>query len=71
LKFPINILAGPGAPSVHELEEIGVARASLGSGVMRATLGYLRRIAAEVATEGTYKALEESPSFEEMNHLLS
>lgn len=70
LKFPINVLAGPGAPSVGELEKMGVARASLGSGVMRATLGYLQRIAAEVKTAGTYKALEGAPSFAEMNRML-
>jgi 2-methylisocitrate lyase-like PEP mutase family enzyme len=71
LRFPINILAGPGAPAVGELEKIGVARASLGSGVMRATLGYLQRIAADVKTAGTYKTLEGSPSFAEMNRMLS
>ena len=71
LNFPVNILAGPGAPPIGELEEMGVARASLGSGVMRATLGYLQRLAAEVKAAGTYKTLEGSPSFEEMNRLLS
>lgn len=71
LKFPVNILAGPGAPSVGELEKLGVARASLGSGVMRATLGYLQRMATEVKNAGTYKTLERAPSFEEMNRMLS
>ena len=71
LNFPLNILAGPGAPPIGELEKMGVARASLGSGVMRATLGYLQRLAAEVKAAGTYKTLEGSPSFEEMNRLLS
>jgi|SRR6185312_3377018 len=71
LKFPVNILAGPGAPPISALEKMGVARASLGSGVMRATLGHLRRIAAEVKTTGTYETLEGAPSFQEMNRMLS
>lgn len=71
LKFPLNILVGPGSPPIAELEKMGVARVSLGSGVMRATLGHLQRIAAEVKTAGTYKTLEEAPSFAEMNRLLS
>jgi len=36
LKCPINILAGPGSPSVPELSKLGVARVSLGSATMRA-----------------------------------
>jgi 2-methylisocitrate lyase-like PEP mutase family enzyme len=69
LKFPLNILAGPGLPPVAELEKLGVARVSLGSGVMRATLGHLQRIAAEVKNAGTYQTLEGAPSFAEMNRL--
>jgi len=71
LKFPLNILAGPGSPPVAELEKLGVARVSLGSGVMRATLGHLQRIAAEVKNAGTYQTLEGAPSFAEMNRLLN
>src|SRR6202161_1809957 len=48
LRCPINILAGPGSPTVPELFKLGVARVSLGSGPMRATLGNLRSIAEEV-----------------------
>jgi len=36
VQCPLNILAGPGSPSVPELEKIGVARVSVGSGPMRA-----------------------------------
>ncbi|HXZ42001.1 MAG TPA: isocitrate lyase/phosphoenolpyruvate mutase family protein, partial [Terriglobales bacterium] len=32
VECPVNILAGPGSPSVPELEKLGVARVSLGSG---------------------------------------
>ena len=55
---PINILANPGIgggtpPSVSELQELGVARLSLGSGLMKATLALLKKVADELSGEGT------------------
>ena len=70
LRCPLNILAGPGSPSVGELREVGVARVSLGSSPMRAAMGALRRIAQEVKGSGTYKLLADAPSHSEMNQLL-
>ncbi len=70
LHCPVNILAGPGSPFVPELRALGVARVSLGSGAMRATLGALRRIAEEVKTKGTYELLNGAPSHAEMNQLM-
>jgi 2-methylisocitrate lyase-like PEP mutase family enzyme len=70
LEHPVNILAGPGSPSIPELQKIGVARVSLGSAPMRATLGLVRRIAQELQTTGTYTALEGAPSHGEVNKLL-
>jgi 2-methylisocitrate lyase-like PEP mutase family enzyme len=71
LKFPINILAGPGSPSVPELQSLGVARVSLGSGPMRASLGLMKRIAEEVRNAGTYSALLGAPSHADVNRLMS
>jgi len=71
LKCPVNILAGPGSPSVGELQAAGVARVSLGSGPMRAALGTLRRIAQELKTSGTYESLADAPTHGEMNQLLT
>src|SRR5256885_10453528 len=42
---PLNILLQPGGPSVADLEKLGVARASIGSGTMRAALGTARKFA--------------------------
>jgi len=70
LKCPVNILGGPGSPSVPELTKLGVARVSLGSATMRATLGHLRRIAEELNTTGTYSKLEDAPSHAEMNRMM-
>lgn len=70
LKCPVNILAGPGSPTVPELSKLGVARVSLGSGPMRATLGHLRSIAEELNATGTYSALEGAPTHAEMNLMM-
>ena len=70
LKCPVNILAGPGSPSVPQLEKLGVARVSLGSGPMRATLGLMKRIAEELMTSGTYSAMEGAPSHAEINQMM-
>jgi 2-methylisocitrate lyase-like PEP mutase family enzyme len=71
LRCPVNVLAGPGSPSVAELAALGVRRISLGSGPMRAAMGLLRRLAEEVRTNGTYKAIEDAPSHSEMNAMMS
>jgi 2-methylisocitrate lyase-like PEP mutase family enzyme len=71
LQCPVNILAGPGSPSVTELRKLGVARISLGSGPMRAALGHLRHLAEELKTHGTYKTMEGAPSHAELNRLMA
>ena len=71
MKCPVNILAGPGSPSVRELQALGVARVSLGSGPMRTALGTLRRIAQELKTRGTYELMADAPTHAEMNQLLA
>ncbi|HEV8491014.1 MAG TPA: isocitrate lyase/phosphoenolpyruvate mutase family protein, partial [Candidatus Angelobacter sp.] len=53
---PVNILAGPGVPSIPELAKLGVKRVSYGSGPHRAAMGLLRRMADEARTSGTYAA---------------
>jgi 2-methylisocitrate lyase-like PEP mutase family enzyme len=70
LKFPLNILAGANLPTIPRLHELGVARVSVGSGIMRASLGLTRRIAQELKTSGTYAALlEGTMPFAEANSL--
>ena len=57
LRFPLNILAVAGTPPIRRLQELGVARVSLGSGLARAALGLTRRIAQELQTSGTYEVM--------------
>jgi 2-methylisocitrate lyase-like PEP mutase family enzyme len=70
LQFPVNILAGPGSPPIPELQKLGVARVSLGSSVMRATLGLAQRIVEELNSAGTYRTLEGAPHHSEVNRML-
>jgi 2-methylisocitrate lyase-like PEP mutase family enzyme len=48
VEAPLNILATPACPPLAELEEIGVARVSAGSGIMRAAMGAVQRIGKEM-----------------------
>ena len=62
INAPINILANPGIgggvpPSVRELQDLGVARLSLGSGLMKATLALIKKVADELSEKGTYNIL--------------
>jgi 2-methylisocitrate lyase-like PEP mutase family enzyme len=70
LQCPVNILAVSGTPSVPELEKLGVARVSLGSGPMRATLKLLQRMAEELKATGTYSALEGAIAHAEVNRIM-
>ena len=65
INAPINILSNPaiGAglpPSVRELQELGVARLSLGSSLMKATLAIIKKVADELSEKGTYNILFDS-----------
>jgi 2-methylisocitrate lyase-like PEP mutase family enzyme len=69
---PINILAGPSAPSAGELERMGVRRVSMGSGPMRATMALTQRIAHELAESGTYASFtRDTISYVEANRLVA
>jgi 2-methylisocitrate lyase-like PEP mutase family enzyme len=54
VRGPLNILATVGTPTVSELQQLGVARVSVGSGPMRATLGYLGRLARQLRNDGLF-----------------
>jgi 2-methylisocitrate lyase-like PEP mutase family enzyme len=71
LGAPLNILLTPGCPSLEELEKMGVARASAGSAVMRATLGLARRIGKELLEKGTFESLFNGAiPFDEVNRMM-
>src|SRR5437867_6809108 len=57
IEGPLNIIAGPPAPAIPELERLGVKRASLGPRVVQAALGLVRRAATELRERGTYEMM--------------
>jgi 2-methylisocitrate lyase-like PEP mutase family enzyme len=68
---PLNILAGPGVPTISELEAAGVRRVSIGSGGHRAAMGLVRKILLQLQQQGTYELLGEyALPFAEINDLL-
>ncbi len=65
INAPINILANPSIgggfpPSVRELQDLGVARLSLGSSLMKAALALIKKVADELSEKGTYNILADS-----------
>jgi 2-methylisocitrate lyase-like PEP mutase family enzyme len=68
---PLNVLATAQTPPVAELEALGVARLSVGSGPMRAALALVRDIARELHGAGTYTAFtRHALPYDELNELM-
>ena len=54
-----------------ELEKLGVARVSIGSGAMRASLALVREVARELKARGTYSAFTANAyPYDDMNELM-
>jgi 2-methylisocitrate lyase-like PEP mutase family enzyme len=70
VKAPVSILAGPQSPKVSELQELGVARVSYGSGFLKAAIGEARRLALEIQQKGSVAALKEAMQTPEITALL-
>jgi 2-methylisocitrate lyase-like PEP mutase family enzyme len=69
---PLNILAMAGTPPVADLEKLGVARVSGGSGPMRATLGLIGRIARQLREEGSFSLMTDGAmTYADANHLFT
>jgi 2-methylisocitrate lyase-like PEP mutase family enzyme len=68
---PLNVLAGPGMPLVADLQRVGIARLSVGSAIMRATLALARDAADELLQKGTYNTfLDRNIPYNEVNELM-
>lgn len=68
---PLNAIGGPGAPSVPQLKELGVARVSVGPGLARSVMAHIRRASRELLGAGTYSCLQEQISSPDANALFS
>lgn len=65
---PLNILAAPGGPTIHELERLGVARVSFGSWPFRALMGWFRKLLQQVGDPGALTVLAgDAIPYAEMN----
>lgn len=71
IEGPLNVIAGPPAPTIPELERLGVRRASLGPRVVQAALGVVRRAATELRERGTYDAMTDLIPFTELQRLVA
>jgi len=65
---PINIIAGETTPPIPALQDMGVARVSVGPRPMRAVLSLLKKIARELRVSGTYELMMDSSlTYSEVN----
>jgi 2-methylisocitrate lyase-like PEP mutase family enzyme len=71
VKAPVSILAGPQSPGVQELQDLGVARVSYGSGFMKAAIGAVRRLAMELQQQGSVSGLKQAMQTPEISALLA
>jgi 2-methylisocitrate lyase-like PEP mutase family enzyme len=69
--LPINVMAGPGAPSIAELAAAGVRRVSVGTAISQAAYSVARRAAAELLSSGTYTELEGALDFGNLNSIFT
>ncbi len=67
---PVNILVGPGAPTVAELARLGVRRISLGSSVAAAAYAVAEAAARELTEAGTYETLRAELDYNRLNDLV-
>ncbi|MBJ9987408.1 isocitrate lyase/PEP mutase family protein [Paenibacillus sp. S28] len=54
---PVNLLAGDGMPSLHELQSLGIERISTGSGPFRAVISMLHRIGGDMLEHGSFERM--------------
>jgi 2-methylisocitrate lyase-like PEP mutase family enzyme len=71
VKAPISILAGPQSPAVSELQDLGVARVSYGSGFLKAAITGTKRLAQEILEKGTCDLLKSGVQTPEISALVA
>ncbi|MEU3604434.1 isocitrate lyase/phosphoenolpyruvate mutase family protein [Streptomyces sp. NPDC035033] len=71
IPVPLNVMAGPGAPTVPELGALGVARVSLGPGAAQAAYTAARAVAQRLYATGDYAPLAGAVPFPELDALFT
>lgn len=65
--IPINIMTGPGGPTVSELTGLGVRRVSFGPAIAWAAYSLAVRAAREILTAGTYTEISDLEPWDAIN----
>lgn len=60
IKAPVNALAGTWMPPMNKLKEIGVARISIGSGMFRASAGFIQQTTKKYLHDHDFRFLAEA-----------
>lgn len=68
---PLNVLAVPATPPVDDLQQMGVARVSIGSAASRAVAAATRRIAKSLQGGGGFEFLSDAIPYDEINALMA
>ncbi|MEO8460992.1 MAG: isocitrate lyase/phosphoenolpyruvate mutase family protein [Dokdonella sp.] len=68
---PLNVMAKPGAPSVAQLGQLGVARVSIGPAIAQTALAATRRAARELFEHGTYGMPEDRLPFADIEAMFA
>lgn len=71
LGVPLNIMAGPGSPSIQELANAGVARISVGPNLALAAADAVLNATKELLTAGSYGALAHDYTFPQAQALFN
>jgi 2-methylisocitrate lyase-like PEP mutase family enzyme len=68
---PLNVIGGPGTPTIPELQALGVARVSVGPGLARSIMAHIRSATKELLGAGTYHGIQEQIPSPEANALFA
>ena len=69
--LPLNVMAGPGAPTIAELTAAGASRVSVGTAITQATYTLAQRTATELLSTGTYTQLQQALGFGAIDNLFA
>lgn len=69
--LPVNVMAGPGAPSISDLSGAGVRRVSVGTTIAQAAYTVAQTATAELLQKGTYSSLESALGFAAIDSLFT
>jgi 2-methylisocitrate lyase-like PEP mutase family enzyme len=67
---PLNLMVGPGAPTVAQLVELGVTRISIGPAITVGAYGLAAGAAEELLAHGTHNLLKAAAGYGKHNNLL-